>query len=81
MLVSNLKGGQSEDLAGDSEMHGEVGSSGNIFCPADFVAGSSGDHIRTLVAAVVLAAEKWVNKLYSATASISLAKNTTSLGR
>lgn len=41
MLVSNMWGGREKQLARDSEMHGEVRFSVNLFRPADIWAGPS----------------------------------------
>lgn len=74
-------GGQSQELAGYSEMHSKIGSFINGFCLSDVLAGPLEVHIRTLVAFTVPTIEEWVHKLCGATASIAFIKDTTSFGR
>lgn len=80
-MVSNLWGSQGEDLAGDSEMHCEVGSSINTSHPADMLVGPSEDQIWTSAAVFVLAVEEQVHKLYTTIALIALVKYNTSFSR
>lgn len=63
MLVSNIWGGQTEELAGDLEMHGKVEYSVNSFCLVDVLAGPSKVHIWVSVAAILLSIGKYVQKL------------------
>lgn len=70
MLLSKLWDGQDENLTGDLEIQGEVGSSVNVFCIVDVLAGPSKVYIRALVATVVLVIEEYVHKLCSIRASI-----------
>lgn len=69
--MSNMWGRQ-EELAGDSEMNGEVGSSINVVHPAVVLSGPSGVHISASVAEVVPAIEEHVKKLCSAAIVIAI---------
>lgn len=76
-LMSDIYGGQIEELTGKSEMQCKLGYSINVFCLVEIYSGPSGVHIWALIAGIVLVVEERVQTFCSAVASIALMKNTT----